>query len=265
MKKVLFPIKGKTIFLTGASGGLGEQLALTFAKLDASLILVARNETRLQAVADRCQQLTTGTVHYYACDLTDDKARAELLTQVGSMSVDVVVNNAGLGYFKDAVDLTPEEITRMLRLNLEAVIAVTQAFLPQLIEKKEGMIVQIASQSGKTATNKTSIYSATKFGVIGYSNALRLELVPHNVHVMTVNPGPIETNFFANAEPTGEYLGQLGPIVLSAQAVAWKIVTGMNRKKREVNLPRMMEVAARLNVVFPHIGDYLIRTIFNKK
>lgn len=264
MKKY-FSLANKTVFLTGASGGLGEQLAITLASQNASLVLVARNEERLKNVAEKCQKITTGQVAYYACDLTDEEQLAQMLTDLSTLDVDVVINNAGLGYFKNAVDFSQQEIDTMLDLNLKAVIRITQHFLPTLVAKKSGMVVQIVSQSGKIATPKTSIYSATKFAVIGYSNALRLELKKQGVHVMTVNPGPIATNFFNVAEPTGHYLESLGGIVLSPQVVAWRIVDGIHHYKREVNLPKAMDFAGKLNTVFPVIGDYLIEHVFDKK
>ena len=136
----------------------------------------------------------------------------------------------------------------MLQLNLNTLIKITQHFVPRFIEDKGGVIVNIASQAGKSATVKSSVYSATKFGVLGYSNALRLELKPYGIHVMTVNPGPIATDFFDKAEPTGKYLEQLGSVVLDP-----------------VNLPKTMNFASKLNVLFPKIGDKLLGSIFNKK
>ena len=177
----------------------------------------------------------------------------------------MVINNAGLGYLKLAKDLSESEITQMLQLNLNTLIKITQHFVPRFIEDKGGVIVNIASQAGKSATVKSSVYSATKFGVLGYSNALRLELKPYGIHVMTVNPGPIATDFFDKAEPTGKYLEQLGSVVLDPVKVAGEVVKGIEREKREVNLPKSMNFASKLNVLFPKIGDKLLGSIFNKK
>ena len=177
----------------------------------------------------------------------------------------MVINNAGLGYLKYAKDLSESEINQMLQLNLNALIKITQHFVPRFIESKSGVFVNIASQAGKSATAKSSVYSATKFGVLGYSNALRLELKPYGIHVMTVNPGPIATDFFDKAEPTGKYLEQLGSVVLDPVKVAKEVVKGIEREKREVNLPKAMNFASKLNVLFPKIGDKLLGSIFNKK
>lgn len=252
--------------VTGASGGLGAQIALELAKRDVQLILVARNTAKLEKVALECQSFTSKPVNVYSCDLTDDASVNNLLATLDeTYEITMVINNAGLGYFKLAQDLSDTEIAQMLQLNLNTLIKVTQHFVPHFIEAKSGVIVNVASQAGKSATAKSSVYSATKFGVLGYSNALRLELKPYGVHVMTVNPGPIATDFFDKAEPTGKYLEQLGAVVLDPAKVAGEVVKGIEREKREVNLPKTMNFASKLNVLFPKIGDRLLGSIFNKK
>ncbi len=265
VKRTQFSINGKMVLLTGASGGLGEQLAYECAKQQAGLILVARREEVLKQVANTCQQWTNQPVYYYACDLSNAAEVELLLEKIQAIDVDVVINNAGRGYLKQASDLSKEEIEEMLQLNLYTLIQITQQYLPKFIRKKSGMFVQIASQAGKTATPKTSVYSASKFGVLGYSNALRLELKEQGIHVMTVNPGPIATQFFEKAEPTGKYLASVSRYVLTSEEVARKIVRGMKLKKREVNVPYSMNVAAKLNFCFPKIGDMSILKLFNKK
>ena len=101
--------------------------------------------------------------------------------------------------------------------------------------------------------------------MLGFSNALRLELKPANVYVTTINPGPIETNFFDLADPSGNYLANLGSVVLDPQKLAKVIVKRMGEPTREINRPRVMEAASRLYTLFPHVGDFLAGSIFNKK
>ena len=115
------------------------------------------------------------------------------------------------------------------------------------------------------ATAKSTIYSATKFAVLGFSNALRLEMRPFNVSVTTVNPGPIRTEFFDKADPSGDYLDKLGFIVLEPQKLAKAIIRSVEKPKREINQPVALEIAARFYTLFPHVGDYLAGGIFNKK
>ena len=252
--------------VTGASGGLGEQIALELARKDVQLVLVSRNKDKLDAVAKQCKQFTSKPIEVISCDLMDDEAIGQLLDFLDHhYRISMVVNNAGLGYLKLAEDLSDSEIGQMMQLNLNALIKITQHFIPVFRRRRAGVFVNIASQAGKTATAKSSVYSATKFGVLGYSNALRLELKKDGIQVMTVNPGPIATNFFEKAEPTGRYLKALGAVVLKPEIVARKVVKGIEKEKREINLPRSMNLASKFNVLFPSLGDRLLETIFNKK
>jgi len=154
---------------------------------------------------------------------------------------------------------------KMFRVNVLGMMYVTQLVAIQMAERKQGHIINIASQAGKIATPKSTIYSATKFAVMGYSNALRLELKPLNIYVTTVNPGPIETNFFDIADESGNYLEKVGRMVLNPVMVANRIVELIGTSKRELNLPYLMEVAGKLYSLFPRTGDFLALTFFNNK
>ena len=135
----------------------------------------------------------------------------------------------------------------------------------KMVEQGHGHIINIASMAGKIATANSSVYAATKFAVIGFSDALRLELADKGVYVTTVNPGPIETSFFDQADPSGAYLESVKKFVLSPKYVAKKIVRILGKNKREVNLPRLLAVAHKGYTLFPKIADYLARTSFNYK
>lgn len=261
----MFNMEGKTVLITGASSGIGEQLAKQFAKLNCSLILVARNVKRLEAIALECRQWTSREVVVYSTDLQDSIERKQFLQQLPKHSVDILINNAGYGLLKEVHEFQMNEVYDLFELNVMALIELTMHFSKEMKERKNGVIVQVASQAGKMATAKSTIYSASKFAVIGFSNALRLEMAPFGVRVLTVNPGPIKTRFFERAEPTGNYLKALGSYVLDAEYVAKKIISGIQQQKREVNLPFSMHVGSVLYTMFPKIGDYLTSQIFNKK
>ena len=119
----------QVILVTGASGGLGAQIALELARRDVQLILVARNESKLEQVAEKCKSFTSKPVDIYSCDLTQDESVNELLATLDeTYKITMVINNAGLGYFKLAKDLSESEISQMLQLNLNATFTITPLF-----------------------------------------------------------------------------------------------------------------------------------------
>lgn len=257
----------KVVLITGASSGLGEQVAYEAASRGAVVIVTARREARLIAVREKCKQLSGTHAFSHVLDVGDrlqvSEVLREIIDQVGD--VDVLVNNAGFGLFEQALD-TPQSVTEeMFSVNVLGLIQITQKVAAEMQKRRQGHIINIASQAGKMATPKSAVYAATKFAVRGYSNALRLELKPFGVYVTTVNPGPIATEFFGKADTDGSYLAKLGRWVLDPTVVARKIVDSMFTKKREINLPFLMEAGARVYALFPRLGDHLASTIFNRK
>ena len=177
---------------------------------------MARNESKLEQVAAECKSFTSKPVDIYSCDLTQDESVNELLATLDeSYKITMVINNAGLGYFKLAKDLSESEISQMLQLNLNALIKITQHFVPRFIEAKSGVFVNIASQAGKSATAKSSVYSATKFGVFRIFEciAFRIKTLWHPCDDRQ-SWTDCDRSFFDKAEPTGKYLEQLGAVVL---------------------------------------------------
>lgn len=261
-------LKNKTILITGASGGLGEQVAYEAARRGAIVIVTARREERLIAVRDRCMELSGREAFAHVLDVSDrmqiSKVLSRILGEQGG-KIDVLVNNAGFGLFQLALDTPPEIIEEMFRVNVLGLIQISQKVALEMKSRRFGHIINISSQAGKMATPKSAVYSGTKFAVRGFSNALRLELKPFGINVTTVNPGPIQTDFFGKADRDGSYLAQLKRWVLDSEYVAKQIVDSMLTNRREINLPPLMEVGARLYVLFPRFGDYLASTIFNRK
>lgn len=254
------------MIITGASGGLGKEIALQLAKKNAHLVLIARNKEKLEQVAAECQQLGADSVDVYSCDLADRQERESLYKQLEMLpTIDVLINNAGYGLFEEAVKFNQNTIVDMFELNVFALMELSILATKKMKQQQHGHIIQIASQAGKMATEKSSVYSATKFSVLGFSNALRLELQKDGVYVTCVNPGPIATQFFERADATGQYLKAVGNFTLDAQTVAKKIVNSIGTNKREINLPKLMNIGAIFYTLFPKVGDYVASRLFNKK
>ena len=242
-----------TILITGASGGLAQEMVKLLP--NDQLILLGRNKEKLAQLYGN---------HPYAelveIDITDDHALnvlvAELYQRYGK--IDVLINNAGYGIFEE-FDKLSNQVNTFALVNLSRLVGA------RMKETRKGHIINIVSMAGLIATGKSSLYSATKFAAIGFSNALRLELMPYGVYVTTVNPGPIRTGFFDQADPDGTYLKSVDRFLLEPDAVARKIVKTIGKNKRELNLPVLLHLAHKFYTLFPKLADKLAGETFNYK
>lgn len=260
-------LEDKVVVVTGSSAGLGEQICYEAAKEGAIVVTCARRINLIGKVKERCMELSGKPAYAFQLDVSDptsvDSFYHHLQEEVGR--IDILVNNAGFGLFEEFIKFDLEKARQMFEVNILGMMVLTQKAAIQMAEQKSGQIINIASMAGKMATAKSAVYSATKYAVMGFSNALRLEMKPYNVKVMTVNPGPIATNFFDKADPSGEYLQAVDLFVLQPEKLARQITRGMICHRREINKPLVMEVAALFYYLFPNVGDFLAGGIFNKK
>jgi uncharacterized protein len=218
-------LAGRTVLLTGASGGLGHAIARALARRGANLVLTARRVEVLESLAAE----TGGRA--LACDLSDREALLRLVEEAGP--VDVLVANAGNPGSGRIETFALEEIDRALDVNLRAPIVLSRLLCEGMAERGGGHIVFISSLSGKAATVRTSIYAATKFGVRGFAMGLREDLRPLGVGVSTVFPGFIrDAGMFheAGARLPG-YVGTKEP-----DDVAAAVVTAIERNKAEIDV-----------------------------
>lgn len=260
-------LKQKVVVVTGGSSGLGKAIAYEVASRGAVVVVLARRQAELAAVRQECQALSGQKAYAYQLDVSDPDAIEQVVTQLKSdlNRVDVLVNAAGFGHFELALETPMPVVEQMFRVNVLGLMYLTRAIGQLMVAQGVGQIINIASMAGKMATQKSAIYSATKFAVIGYSNGLRLELKPLGVQVTTVNPGPIDTDFFKIADQTGQYLESVDWIVLDPERLAKRIVQAIGHPRREINAPWLMSAAAQLYNLVPQVGDYLASTLFNQK
>ncbi|GEK90918.1 SDR family NAD(P)-dependent oxidoreductase [Alkalibacterium kapii] len=260
-------IKDKIVWITGASSGIGEEIAYKLAEKGALLILSARRKEELERVKQNCIIKYEANAIVCPLDVADknevDRVYSILLKKLGK--IDVLINNAGYGLTKEFVDYDITEAENMFRVNILGMMHITQKVAAHMIERNTGHIINVGSIAGKIATPKSAVYSSSKFAVIGFSNALRLELKDYDIKVTTVNPGPVDTSFFDSFDPDGSYLEKVKSFVLTPEEVAGKIVAVIGKNKREVNIPGIMEVAFRFYTLFPAVGDFLVRNVFDKK
>ena len=188
----------KTVWITGASSGIGKALALAFAEAGARIILSGRRVDALQAVADA---LATEAL-VLPFEVTDFEALAATVEVAWGWTgrVDILVNNAGISQRSLAIDTDPSVYTELINVDLLAPIWLTQLQLQRMAAAGGGHIVAISSVAGRIGAPLRTAYSAAKHGLIGYMDALRSEVsVPHNIQVTNVLPGSVATDVSRNA------------------------------------------------------------------
>ena len=179
--------------------------------------------------------------------------------------IDVLVNNAGFGLFKTFEDTALQEFESMMDTNYMGIVRCTKAVLPGMLARSSGHIINIASIAGKLATPKSSGYAASKHAVLGLTNALRLELAGTGIRVSAVNPGPIDTPFFQQADPDGAYVKNIGWFMMKPEKVADRIVRLVEHPRPEVTLPWLGAAGVKLYGLFPRLADRIAGPLLNKK
>ena len=194
-------LKNKVALVTGASRGIGEAIALALANAGMKLLLTARDEVRLRRVAEQAQK-AGAAVETFVADLHDEAQIKKLVARVHEKfgRLDVLVNNAGLGYFKPVAEMTTAQWDEMFAINLRAVFLATREALPYLRQAGESFIVNVASLAGKNTFVNGGGYAATKWGLRAFAQCLMLEERKHGVRVLTICPGSVATDFGTSTE-----------------------------------------------------------------
>ncbi len=188
-------MQGKTALITGASSGIGEAIAKALVAQGVNVGLFARNAQKLQTLADGLP----GTLA-----LPDDVTRLEDLEQAVAKledqfsGLDFLINNAGVGIFKPVHEISPQEWQEVLQTNLTGPFLATKAAVPALIRKGGGYIINIGSLAGKNAFARGAAYNASKFGLLGFSEAAMLDLRYHGIRLSSILPGSVDTPFAGN-------------------------------------------------------------------
>ena len=196
----MFDFEGRTTLITGASSGIGAAFARQLAERKSALVLVARSEDKLQALAAELRQRHGVDVAVIAADLAQPGAAARLHAETTrrGLRVDVLVNNAGLGAHGRFTEQPLERLSSQIALNVSALMELTHAYLPQ-IEAARGGVIQVASTASFQPVAFMSVYAATKAFVLSFSEALWAEYRGRGVRVLALCPGATATEFFAVA------------------------------------------------------------------
>ena len=240
-------LSGRKTLLTGATGGLGRAMAKALAGRGAQLMLSARSQEALETLA---AELPGDGHRVLPADLAEPDAAERLAAEAAG--AEILVANAGLPGAGRLDEFSAEEVKRALRVNLEAPMLLARALYPAMLEAGSGHLVFVASLSGKAASPRSSVYNATKFGLRGFSLALRADLGPRGIGVSLVSPGFIrEAGMFADAgakPPPG--MGTSSP-----EQVGAATVKAIERNKVEVTIaPLTQRAGAHLALMSPSLG-----------
>jgi len=236
----------ETALVTGASSGIGEQFARQLARRGFELILVARRAERLEALAAELPVRARAV----PCDLATEAASVpERVAELGA-AVDLLVNDAGFGTSGPFLEHDPARDAEQVRVNCEAIVTLTHAFLPGMVERRRGGVINVASSAGMQPIPYESVYAATKAFVISFTDALHVELRGSGVRVLCVNPGPVPTEWQGIA---GYEEGRVGvvPGRISAEQVVREALDAYDRGRRSVIPGRVIRWFIRLTQPSP--------------
>jgi short-subunit dehydrogenase len=255
----------KVVWITGASSGIGEALAITFARQGAKLILSARRKEELERVKESCN-LPEDHVLVLPMDVADFGSIYELAKQALTHfnGVDILVNNAGVSHWTKVKDLSQDVIRKVFEVNFFGGITLTQAVLPHMLEKKQGKIVVISSVLGKMVVQKQAAYNASKHALQGFYDTLRLEVAKEGLGVLLVCPGFVRTNVAKNSlSKEGVAINQDNEKIqkgLDPVYVSEKILKAIENNNEEIIIAGAPEkFAIVLRRLFPSLFSYTMR------
>ena len=257
MKVVFFIMKKhKTILITGATSGVGFALAKRLVQEGNNVWATGRSK-------DVLAELQKNGAHVIEADLSKKEDVDVLFAEIDAP--DIVIFSAGVGTFEYAFETSSEAVRSTMAINVIAPIELTKRLLSDMMRQQGGHLIYLGSQAGKVSTPKTSVYAASKHAILGYTDALRMEVAPFNIHVTTINPGPIDTPFLDLADQSGNYRTSLKKHLLSVDTVVDAIIKTIGKPVREVNLPWYMGVTSKLHALAPALVERLGRRFFMKK
>lgn len=244
-------VRDRVVLVTGSSSGIGRETALAFAGKGSLLAIAARTERRLRELAETIQS-NGGKCLAVPVDVTDADSVARMAEKVAAHygRIDVLVNSAGFGVFAPILDADMRDIEEMINVNYLGTVRCIRAVVPYMVRQKSGCVVNVASMAGFVAAPTHGGYAATKFAVIGLSEALREEMREYGIKVSTVNPGPVDTPFFEKAD-----LNKIPKIaqrfMLKPDRVAQAIVRAVEQEIPQVMVPGSIAPVLKFKALMP--------------
>jgi hypothetical protein len=261
-------LKNKVVLITGASSGFGKDAAHLFAAEGAQVVLAARRLDRLQMLANEIHK-TGGEAFAVPVDVSQ---RTEIDLMVRTVMeiyerIDILFNNAGFGRLNWLEVLEPDrDIETQIQVNLTGQIQVTRAVLPHMLKRRSGHIINMSSIAGWLAAPSYTVYAATKYGVRGFTTALRREVAPFNIEVSGIYPGPARTEFgWSKNAKTRSRPKWFDVFFIPAEDVAHRVLQLAKYPRRTVFIPWWFGLIAWGDNHFPGIADWIIRTAYTER
>jgi NAD(P)-dependent dehydrogenase (short-subunit alcohol dehydrogenase family) len=258
------PVRGfffdKSVVVTGASSGIGHDVALAFGEQGAHVALLARRRVQLEELAGKINK-AGGKALALDCDVTDRARVFWAIDQVKEAfgKVDILINSAGLLIAETVEEMQPEDLERMMAVNVFGALNAMQAVLPLMRKAKSGNIVNISSLAGRRGVSPLGGYSSTKFALVGMTEALRVELFNTGIKVSLVMPGVIDTPMARNALKHHDPLKNVSAMMaMPARWVTWAVLAAAAFGLTEVDVPPGAAVAEKLASLFPGVTDALL-------
>lgn len=254
-------ISGKTVLVTGASSGIGAAIAQAMAKAGAEVLLLARGEEELAKVAAEIVS-GDGKARIYKVDLTDAKAVTTLIKRINKEigTPDILVNNAGSGQWKYLEDTSVAEIQQMMAMPYFAAATLIRAFLPGMLARNSGHIVNVSSVASRFVWPGATAYTAARWALRGLTEALRADLYGTGIGVTLFESGEVASPYWEHNPGSQERIPKIGKMipVLTPEQVGKAIVDGVRRNKRLIVVPFMMKLIYLQHFLFPWVVQWLM-------
>jgi short-subunit dehydrogenase len=233
-------LAGKTVLITGASSGIGKASALALAQEGANLVLVARRPERLAKVEAAVEQAGGKAVSVAGDAREEETALRAVATATDAFgSLDILINNVGVGNYKNLVDTSAQEYDEMMDTNVRSTFLFTRHAVPGMIERGSGLILMISSMAGIYGFAGEAVYCATKFAQVGFAQGLDKELRPYGIKVGVICPGGVKTEFALGKGRTEQSVAESG--MLEPEDVAGAVLLACTQSPRS----RIIEVQMR--------------------